>query len=416
MLSAIALVRQLADGTLRPAELAERLIEVIEREEQGIKAFAHFNADQLRKDVQRVQPGPLNGLPIAFKDIIDTADYPTEYGSAIYRGWRPRADASIVAMARARGGIVLGKAVTTEFAFLEPSVTINPRDASRTPGGSSAGSAAGVAAGLMPLAFGTQTGGSIIRPAAFCSVTAFKPSYNLLPLVGVKPGAWALDTLGLFGAGVDDVAFGLEAVTGRDLRVDNVNPGVPHFAVCDMAFAGPVSDANARLLDRAVRAAEKAGARVTSVTMPDDIIAGHRIHPTIYNFEGSQALAWEIASNGDQLSSILKQNFAPATPIGHAEYDHARGVSKRAREAAKQFFEGFDALLTHSAPLPVPDRTTTGDSKYNRIYTLLGTPCVNVSTPATSGLYDNVQVISGFGRDKQALLAARFLEEAMRRG
>ena len=159
--------------------------------------------------------GRLRGIAVGIKDIIDTADFPTEMGSSIYSGWRPRADAAVVAMLKQAGATIIGKTTTTAFAALDPTATLNPHNPGHTPGGSSSGSAASVGAGMIPLALGTQTGGSVIRPASFCGVAAIKPSYRLLPTVGVKCYSWTLDTVGLFAAGVKDLAQGLSAITGR---------------------------------------------------------------------------------------------------------------------------------------------------------------------------------------------------------
>ena len=157
---------------------------------------------------------------------------PTEYGSPIYAGYRPKTDASMVALIRRAGGTLIGKTVTTEFAHLDPGKTRNPRNLAHTPGGSSSGSAAGVAAGFFPIATGTQTGGSVIRPASFCGVAGFKPSYRLLPTIGMKCVSWHLDTAGLFAASVADVAFAAAAISGRDLRVDGADPHRRGSACC----------------------------------------------------------------------------------------------------------------------------------------------------------------------------------------
>src|SRR6516165_7238062 len=215
MLSALALARGVEAGELTPRKLVETCAEAIADREKDIGAFATLDLAG-----SQLASLPLRGLPVAFKDIFDTADLPTQYGSPVYAGHRPAADASAVVMTRQAGGILIGKTVTTQFASLVPSATRNPRNLAHTPGGSSAGSAAAVAAGMVPIAFGTQTAGSVIRPAAFCGVAAFKPSYRLIPMVGVKDVAWHLDTAGLFGAGVCDIAFAAAAVLQRDLRVD----------------------------------------------------------------------------------------------------------------------------------------------------------------------------------------------------
>ena len=209
MLSARDLARRVEAGELTPRAVLELCAEAIAAREQAVGAFVALDLEAARRtaDDGRLARTPLHGLPVAFKDIFATADLPTQYGSPIYAGYRPRADAAAVALTRRAGGIVIGKTVTTEMASLVPSATRNPRNLAHTPGGSSSGSAAAVAAGMVPIAFGTQTAGSVIRPAAFCGVTAFKPSYRLIPMVGVKDVSWHLDTAGVFGAGVADVAF-----------------------------------------------------------------------------------------------------------------------------------------------------------------------------------------------------------------
>ena len=182
--------------------------------------------------------GPLRGIAVGIKDIMDTADFPTEMGSPIYRGFRPRGDAAVVMMLKQAGATIVGKTTTTAFASVDPTPTLNPHNHGHTPGGSSSGSAAAVAAGMIPLALGTQTGGSVIRPASFCGVAAIKPSYRLLPTVGVKCYSWTLDTVGLFAAGVDDVARGLAAMTGRpELLLPSGIP-TPRIGVVTQDFAG----------------------------------------------------------------------------------------------------------------------------------------------------------------------------------
>jgi Asp-tRNA(Asn)/Glu-tRNA(Gln) amidotransferase A subunit family amidase len=203
--------------------------EAIAAREPEVSAFVALDIETARKaaDEPRLLSLPLRGLPIGVKDIYDTADLPTQYGSPIYKGYRPRADATAVTLARRAGGVVLGKTATTEFASLVPAGTRNPRNLAHTPGGSSSGSAAAVAAAMLPIAFGSQTAGSVVRPAAFCGVAGFKPSYRLIPTVGMKCYAWHLDTAGLFAATVADVAYAAAAFTERPLRVDEKTPAQP---------------------------------------------------------------------------------------------------------------------------------------------------------------------------------------------
>src|SRR5437660_9193590 len=233
MISLAELQRRIDCGDLSPdAALAQSLAE-IDAQEKAIGAFA-CRAENPRDTGK----GPLRGIAVGIKDIIDTAELPTEMGSPIYKGFRPRADASVVMMLKHAGATIIGKTTTTAFAANDPTATLNPRNHAHTPGGSSSGSAAAVAAGMIPLALGTQTGGSVIRPASFCGVAAIKPSYRLLPTVGVKCYSWTLDTVGLFAAGVDDVARGLSAMTGRPELL--LPPGIPtpRIGIVTQDFAG----------------------------------------------------------------------------------------------------------------------------------------------------------------------------------
>jgi Asp-tRNA(Asn)/Glu-tRNA(Gln) amidotransferase A subunit family amidase len=233
MLSALDLARRIAAGELTPARVLDLCAQAIAAHEPEIGAFATL--DLPRAQQQAETPGlaqrPLAGLPVGIKDIYDTADMPTAYGTPIYAGHRPASDAAMVMLVRRAGGVIAGKTVTAAFASREDAPTRNPRDLARTPGGSSSGSAAAVAAGMLPLALGTQTGGSTIRPAAYCGIAGYKPSFKLFPTVGMKCFSWSLDTVGLFAAGVADVAFAAAAISGRDLRVDGRAPLVPAVAI-----------------------------------------------------------------------------------------------------------------------------------------------------------------------------------------
>src|SRR5579862_1757497 len=220
MLSALDLARRIEAGELTPRAVVDMCAEAIAARDKEIGAFVVLDLVAARRAAEnpKLAATPLRGLPVGFKDIFDTADFPTQYGSPIYAGFQPRADAAAVALTRRAGGIVIGKTATTEFATMVPAVTRNPHDLAHTPGGSSSGSCAAIAAGMLPISFGSQTAGSVIRPAAFCGIAGFKPSYRLIPMVGVKDVAWHLDTAGLFGAGVVDVAFAAATILDRDLR------------------------------------------------------------------------------------------------------------------------------------------------------------------------------------------------------
>src|SRR5215216_4206788 len=279
MISLAELQRRIDAGDLSADAAIAQSLEAISAHEKSIAAFV------CRDENARAQSaGPLRGIAVGIKDIMDTADFPTEMGSPIYRGFRPRADAPVVAMLKQAGATIVGKTTTTAFASRDPTATLNPRNPAHTPGGSSSGSAAAVAAGMIPLALGTQTGGSVIRPASFCGVAAIKPTYRLLPTVGVKCFSWTLDTVGLFAAGVADLAHGLSAMTGRGELLPGAAMAAPRIGIVTQDFAGEPEPTGAEALDVARRAAERAGASVRAQNLPEIIAEAWRIHPTVQDF------------------------------------------------------------------------------------------------------------------------------------
>jgi Asp-tRNA(Asn)/Glu-tRNA(Gln) amidotransferase A subunit family amidase len=421
MLSALDLARRIESGDLTPAGAVELCAQAIAVREPEVGAFAALDVAAAKaranSEAATLKALPLRGMPIGIKDIFDTADFPTAYGSPIYQGHRPRADAALVAMAKRAGAIVLGKTVSTEMAFLDPAGTRNPHNLAHTPGGSSSGSAAAVAAGMLPIAIGTQTGGSVIRPASYCGVTGFKPSYRLLPMVGVKCFSWSLDTAGIFAAGVADAAFAAASITGRDLRIDKAPPAAPRIALVRTHIWQEASEPMRNAVETAARAAEKAGASVRDVTLPPIMEDAFRIHPTLQNYEAARALAFEYDRHRDQLPKLLRTLLDNANAITAEEYDDARRITKRARKAYTDLMADFDVILTPSAPSAAPEGlTSTGDAKFNRLWTLVGPPCVNIA-----GLFDDsglplgVQIVGRFGRDRDALEAARFVEGSIAR-
>jgi Asp-tRNA(Asn)/Glu-tRNA(Gln) amidotransferase A subunit family amidase len=207
MLSALDLARRIESGELTPRAVVDMCAEAIAARESEIGAFTALDLEGARRTADSLASMPLRGLPVGMKDIFDTVDFPTAYGFSAYAGHRPKTDAAMVMAVRRAGGTILGKTVTTELASLQPAGTRNPRNPAHTPGGSSSGSAAAIAAGMLPISFGSQTGGSVIRPAAYCGIAGYKPSFRLMPTVGMKAFSWSLDTVGVFGAGIDDVAL-----------------------------------------------------------------------------------------------------------------------------------------------------------------------------------------------------------------
>jgi Asp-tRNA(Asn)/Glu-tRNA(Gln) amidotransferase A subunit family amidase len=412
MISLAELQRRIDSGDLSADAAIAQSLEAIGAHDKTIGAFVCR-----AKTVDGVSAGPLRGIAVGIKDIIDTSDFPTEMGSSIYRGWRPRADAPVVAVLKQAGATIVGKTTTTAFASRDPTATLNPRNPNHTPGGSSAGSAAAVAAGMIPLALGTQTGGSVIRPASFCGVAAIKPSFPLLPTVGVKCYSWTLDTVGLFAAGVEDLAHGLSAMTHRPELLTGAVTRAPRIAVVTQDFADAPDPTSEEALRIATRAAEGAGASARPLELPEILAEAWRIHPTIQEFEAHQALAWEYRTHHQAMPPLLRAKLDETIGILPAEYDEARGIARRARGALAEIFDGGDALLTFSAPGAAPKGLDwTGDPRFNRLWTLMGVPCINIPAIVTNGgLPVGVQVIARFGDDAGALAAARFVEEALAR-
>jgi Asp-tRNA(Asn)/Glu-tRNA(Gln) amidotransferase A subunit family amidase len=418
MLSLLDLVRRLDAGEIKLHAVVELCAEAIAAREPEIHAFVALDIDAARKaaDQPRLSSLPLRGLPLGIKDIYDTVDLPTQYGSPIYTGYRPRADAAAVTFARRAGGVVLGKTVTTEFASLVPGVTRNPRNLAHTPGGSSSGSAAAVAAAMLPLALGSQTAGSVIRPAAFCGVAGFKPSYRLIPTVGMKCYAWHLDTVGLFAASVADVAYAAAAITERPLRVDEKTPAAPRIGIVRTHLWSKASAAMHTAIDTAARAAEANGATVADQEMPEILQEAYRAQFVIQDFEAFRSLAFEYDNHRDQIGQLLREQLDRAAAITVEEYDAARRTASRARQSLGDFMRDIDVILTPSAPgAALRGLGSTGDPAFNRLWTLMGTPCVNVPGLSEGGLPLGVQVVGDFGCDREVLEAALFMERAIAR-
>jgi Asp-tRNA(Asn)/Glu-tRNA(Gln) amidotransferase A subunit family amidase len=409
MISLAEQQRRIAQGRLTPdAALAESLA-AIDAQEKTIGAFV-----SRAKSPRAQSNGPLRGIAVGIKDIIDTSDMPTEMGSQIYRGHQPRADAPVVRLLKQAGATIVGKTTTTAFAANDPTPTLNPHNHAHTPGGSSSGSAASVGAGMIPLGVGTQTGGSVIRPASFCGAAAIKPSYRLLPAVGVKCFSWTLDTVGLFAADVESVALALSAMTNRPELLGPALNG-PRIGVVTQDFAGDPETGGAEALQHAARAAAKAGASVRELKMPDIIAKAWDIHTTVQQYEAHQAFAWEYRENYDLMPPLLRGRLDESRDIPAADYDAAQAIAAKARAALSEILGDVDALLALSAPgAPPKGLDSTGDPRFNRLWTLMGTPCVNVPATVVDGnLPIGVQVIADYGDDAKALAAARFLERAL---
>jgi Asp-tRNA(Asn)/Glu-tRNA(Gln) amidotransferase A subunit family amidase len=415
--SATTLLPRLSLGAKPRQEVLSGCLEAAERAEPLVHALAaRVDENTLRARIDAAR-GPLQGMPMLVKDIFDTHDLPTEYGSQIYRGHRPQADAAMVSLLRRAGALVIGKSVTTEFAYLEPSVTRNPADMARTPGGSSSGSAAAVAAGYVPFAIGSQTGGSTIRPASYCGIAGYKPSFGVLPTDGMRCFSWSLDTVGLFAATARDLAYLASVLLGDAPPVD-----VPDT---DFSFGVPeaypwlsAADSALEALEATVRAIERAGGHVRRIRFGPWMESLMSAHATIQGHESVLALAQPLAGREPELSELLRSYLAQSAGVTALDHRSALAEAAFARQVhLPDLFRGLDAVLTPSAPDEAPlGHTSTGDSAFNRAWTLLGTPCVSV--PGLRGRHGapmGVQVIGHRYQDARTLAAATFVERALRR-
>jgi Asp-tRNA(Asn)/Glu-tRNA(Gln) amidotransferase A subunit family amidase len=419
-LTAREAARQIAERRISAEELAAAYIERIEAREVIVGAWQYFDSDAAlgaarRRDGEPPR-GPLHGIPIAVKDLIDTADMPTAYGSPIYRGHRPAADASCVALARAAGAVVLGKTVTTEFAAFTPGKTANPRNPAHTPGGSSSGSAAAVADSMAPLAFGTQTAGSVIRPGAYCGCVAYKPSFGLINRAGVKPLADSLDTVGVFARTVEDAAFFAGVLSERPaLRRIAAPPATPRFGLYRTPMWDQAEPVTAAALEAARLALERAGAAVVELAIFPDHEGLSETQDTIMRFEMVRALAHERLRHSAALSPRLAQLMDEGMAIGDDVYDRALAHTTAARAGLDAFFRDCAAILVPAAPGAAPAGLgNTGDPIFNRMWTLLGVPCAALPAHwAENGLPTGVQLVGRARDDARLMSCAAFLERAL---
>lgn len=366
--------------------------------EPQLQAFACFEAATLIGSARALdrdaalRSKPLAGVPVAVKDIIDTAQYPTTYGSPIYAGHRPALDAACVALLRQAGALVLGKTVTAELAFLAPGPTRNPRapeGAVHTPGGSSSGSAAAVAAGLAPAALGTQTAGSVIRPASFCGVVGYKPSPRLIPRSGVKVVSDTLDEVGLFAASVDDAALLASVLAQRPEWAALAGAGrdgpAPRVGWHLTSQAQRAEPAMRQAVERAAERAWQAGAQRAQARWPERFAGLFDAQRTIQWAEMARSLAPEFAYRREQLASQTEQAIAEAQAFPAERYPQALLLAKQCREQLEDAFNGADLILTASAPGEAPPGLqSTGDPLFNRPWQLLG--CPMISLPLARGL------------------------------
>ncbi len=414
-----ATLRALSAGEATAESVTTRCLERVEAGEAAIRAWVHLDPELAVTRARELDGVPaamrraLHGVPVGVKDIFDTHDMPTAYGSPIYEGHRPPADAASVAIARQRGMVVLGKLVTTEFAAWPPGSTTNPHDPTRTPGGSSSGSAAAVAAGMVPVAFATQTTGSIVRPAAFCGVVGYKPTHGTLPCVGVKAISETFDTVGVITRTVEDAALVVGSLSGRGLALPPELP-VPGIGIC-LTHEWPAAQPETISLFEALPGRlERAGARPSSVSLPGSFAGLVAAQHAVWTYEIARCLADEHSRFAGSIREPLRGMLAEGSAMPVAEYEDARRRVHACRAELSAVFAGIDVLVTPSAPGVAPDLATTGDPIFNRAWSALGTPVVNVPAGTDAqGLPLGVQVVGPPGEDARTLACAAWIEAAV---
>jgi len=433
--SALQLRDRLASGALDCETLVASCLESIAASESEIQAWAWLDGDhaieQARaRDAERRRGrgvGPLHGLPVGLKDIIDTKGIPTENGCALDAGRTPRTDAAIVARLRALGAVVLGKTVTTELAFMQPSKTRNPGAPGHTPGGSSSGSAAAVAAGMVPLSIGTQTGGSVIRPAAFCGVVGYKPSFGLVPRTGVLSQAPSLDTIGVFATCVEDAALLIEPLcffdAGDEASAPRAAPRLleaalseppvtPTLALVQTPFA---DQADAEMLSALGELGAYLGEQCFQAELPGLFTEGEAARRIIQNVELARSFAHYERRGAPLLSAPVREAIAAGRQVSAVDYLAARDWPGVLNAGLDELFERCDAILAPAAPGAAPlGHDSTGNPVFNGLWTLCGVPAITMPLlESADGRPMGVQLIGRRGDDARLLRTARWLESLM---
>jgi Asp-tRNA(Asn)/Glu-tRNA(Gln) amidotransferase A subunit family amidase len=421
-LSASQAVRAIARRDIKATDLLLSCLDRIGQRESLIKAWVSLDKENALARARELDKGPikgiLHGLPIGIKDLFDTHDLPTSYGSPIYANHYPATDAVSVALIRQAGGIILGKTVSTEFATFKPPVTLNPHHLKHTPGGSSSGSAAAVADFMVPLATGSQTAGSIIRPASYCGVVGFKPSFGKIMVAGVKALSPSLDTLGCFGRSVSDVALGVAAMSD-DLELAHVTElhNKPRVTICktqDWSFASKET-AGALALARFTAEAIAKGS-VKDIILPSACNGITLTQSRIMSFEMARALSFEKKCFTKKITPQLLQQLNEGSKIPYEQYQKDLQSAKEARLAVEQLFQNeVDLVIAPSATGEAPiAKEGTGNPVFCRGWTLLGLPCINLNiSSGPNGLPVGVQLIAGPGKDAFLLSVASAFAKAL---
>jgi Asp-tRNA(Asn)/Glu-tRNA(Gln) amidotransferase A subunit family amidase len=428
---------EIREGRITSTELVTACLERVAEVEPDVQAFAFLDREHALSQARALDEhrahgrpaGPLHGVPVAIKDVFDTGDMPTEFGSPIWAGRTPRDDAVAVSRLRSAGAVIMGKTVTAEYAYFHPGKTRNPHDKTRTPGGSSMGSPAAVAAFMAPGAIGTQTNGSTIRPAAYCGVVGFKPTHGLIPRTGALLLSRALDHVGVFARSVEDVALLTEVMAGFDAEDRDTRPIArppltsiaatepplpPRFAFVKSAFwdqSEPVTrDAFGELV-------EALGEGVVEVDLGQSFGRALDLHKTVMEVDMAYNLHRDYEKGRDKFSPQLRQLVERAREVLAVDYVAALGAGAPLNATLDEVFNEYDAILTPAAPGEAPVGEATGNPVFCTTWTYLGTPAITLPLLSTeAGMPLGVQLVGRRGNDAKLLRTANWLVKALGQG
>ncbi|HXF54455.1 MAG TPA: amidase [Hyphomicrobiaceae bacterium] len=429
---------EIREGRASSEELVTACLARIDELEPKVRAWAFLDRDHALSQARALDEhrrhgrstGPLHGVPIGIKDIFDTSDYPTEFGSPLWAGRTPRRDAAAVARLRSAGAVIIGKTVTTEYAYYHPGKTTNPHDSGRTPGGSSSGSAAAVSAHMVPGAIGSQTNGSVIRPASFCGVVGFKPTHGLIPRSGALRLSRALDHVGVFTRSVEDAALLAECMAGYDPEDEDTRPiARPHLY--DTATSEPPlpprfafvrtpawPHAEPAVVEAFRELVEALGEQASEVELSSSFERAIDMHRAIMEVEMAHNLHRDYEEGGEKLSAELRQIIERGRARSAMDYTRALAGIAPLNEALGDLFNEFDAILTPAATGEAPlGLGSTGNPIFCTIWTYLGTPAISLPLLASeSGMPIGVQLVARRDNDARLLRTARWLVNALRIG
>ena len=411
LLTAVQAGAMLRDGSCTSVELVEHCLARIAARDPEVRAWAFVDREialqQARARDREMPRSPLHGVPVGIKDIFDTCDMPTAYGSQIFKDHRPVNDTAVVALLRLAGAVILGKCVTTEFASPVPIGTRNPHDLARTPGVSSSGSAAAVADFMVPLAVGSQTGGSTILPAAFCGVVGYKASLTGIDRGGIRHLRPTIDTMGLFARSIEDIALLRSVLVAGEPAMREPTDRV-RIGICRTMRWGEAQPETVDAVESAARVLAAAGADIVDAELPDVFAGIEETFNIIVQVEGLRAMDWEVRHHLATMNNWLKQSLGAANSSKQLQYSKAQAHSLACQRALAEIFERCDAIITPSTCGEAPaDLVSISNSAFNRVWTLMRGPCLTV--PAFTGpnrMPVGLQIVGPAGKDDRTITLA----------